>query len=88
MGQCCGCRRRGVSLGWLSFWGLVLLLVFSSSSNKQQGLPDGSSQQSEVSDQEATTPMSVSCTPSQEQDKAMERLLTEMEEQGRRLPKI
>lgn len=88
MSNCCRCGRRGISLGWLAFWGLVLFLVFATNSNKIQGLPDGSSQLSEVSDQQATAPMSVSCTPSKEQDKAMLRLLTEMEEEGRRLPKI
>ena len=88
MSNCCGCRRGGISLGWLAFWALVLLLVFSSNSNKQQNLINDSSQLAEVSDQRATQPMSVSCSPSLEQDKAMERLLTEMEEQGRRLPKI
>ena len=84
MSNCCGCRRGGIRLGWLAFWALVLLLVFSSNSNKQQNLINDSSQLAEVSDQ----PMSVSCTPSMEQDKTMQRLLTEMEEEGRRLPKI
>ena len=54
------------------------------STDKQLDLINDSNQLAEVSDQ----PMSVSCTPSQEQDRTMERLLTEMEEQGRRLPKI
>ena len=81
MSDCCRCRRQGISYGWMAFWCLVLLLVFASNSN-QQSAPVDPSQLAEVSDQ----PMSVSCTPSQEQDKAMERLLTEMEEQ--RLPKI
>lgn len=83
MSNCCGCRRKGISHGWMAFWALVLFLFFASNSN-QQSAPVDPSQLAEVSDQ----PMSVSCTPSQEQDKAMERLLTEMEEQGRRLPKI
>ena len=87
MSNCCGCRRRGISHGWMAFWALVLFLFFALNSN-QQSAPVDPSQLAEVSDQRATEPMSVSCTPSQEQDKAMERLLTEMEEQGRRLPKI
>ena len=87
MSNCCGCRRKGISYGWMAFWCLVLFLVFASNSN-QQSAPVDPSQLAEDSDQRATEPMSVSCTPSLEQDKAMERLLTEMEEQGRRLPKI
>lgn len=84
MSNCCGCRHLRNGLGWMAFWGLVLVLVISSNTNKQQNLIDDSSQLAEVSDQ----PMSASCTPSMEQDKAMQRLLTEMEEEGRRLPKI
>ena len=71
----------------MAFWCLVLFLVFAPNSN-QQSAPVDQSQLAEVSAQRAAEPMSVGCTPSQEQDKAMERLLTEMEEQGRRLPKI
>lgn len=84
MSKCCGCRPRRNSLGWMAFWGLVLFLVFSSNTDKQPDLINDSNQLAEVSDK----PMSVSCTPSMEQDKAMQRLLTEMEEEGRRLPKI
>ncbi len=87
MSDCCRCRRQGISYGWMAFWCLVLFLVFASNSN-QQSVPVNPSKLAEVSDQRAAEPMSASCTPSQEQDKAMERLLTEMEEQGRRLPKI
>jgi len=87
MSNCCGCRRRGTTYGWLAFWGLVLFLVVASNSN-HQGLTDDPSQLSEVSVRREAEPMSVSCTPSKEQDKGMERLLSEMEEQGRRLPKI
>lgn len=83
MCACSGCGWRGISYGWMAFWCLVLFLVFASNSN-QQSTPVDPSQLAEVSDQ----PMSVSCTPSMEQDKAMQRLLTEMEEEGRRLPKI
>ena len=89
MSNCCGCRRRSISFGWLAFWALVLFLVFISNSNKQQDLTDASSLLQEVSAaSNVTVPMSLSCTPSLEQDKAMERLFIEMEEQGRRLPKI
>ena len=87
MSNCCRCRRQGISHGWMAFWCLVLFLVFASNSN-QQSVPVNPSKLAEVSDQRAAEPMSASCTPSQEQDKAMERLLNEMEEQGRRLPKI
>ena len=87
MSNCCRCRRQGISYGWMAFWCLVLFLVFASNSN-QQSAPVDPSQLAEVSDQRAAEPMSVSCTPSKEQDKGMERLLSEMEEQGRRLPKI
>ena len=87
MSDCCRCRRQGISYGWMAFWCLVLFLVFASNS-KQQSAPVDPSQLVEVSDQRVAAPMSVSCTPSQEQDKAMQRLLGEMEEQGRRLPKI
>lgn len=87
MSNCYGCRRRGISHGWMAFWCLVLFLVFASNSN-QQSVPVNPSKLAEVSDQRAAEPMSASCTPSQEQDKAMERLLTEMEEQGHRLSNI
>ena len=87
MCACSGCGRRGISYGWLAFWCLVLFLVFASNSNQQSASVDAS-QFAELSDQRVAEQMSVSCTPSQEQDKAMERLLTEMEEQGRRLSNI
>ena len=87
MSDCCRCRRKGVSYGWMAFWCLVLFLVFAPNSNQQSASVDAS-QFAELSDQRVAEQMSVSCTPSQEQDKAMERLLTEMEEQGRRLSNI
>lgn len=83
MCKCSGSGRRGVSRGWLAFWGLALYLIFSQESSEKQ--PSELSQLSEVN---AAQAMSTSCLPSHEQDQAMQRMLNEMEEQGRRLPKI
>ena len=88
-----GCRRRGISYGWLSFWLLVLYLVFSTPNSAPQTSEMGEAlgQSSELCQSfavNAAKPMSTSRTPSYEEDQAMQRLLNEMEEQGRRLPKI
>lgn len=93
MSNCCGCRRRGISYGWLAFWVLVLYLIFSAPRTASQ-LPiteDPSGQLSDLCQSAGVNtgrPMSTSRTPSYEEDQAMQRLLSEMEEQGRRLPKI
>ena len=93
MSNCCACRRRGISYGWLAFWGLVLYLIFSMphSGGQPSITEDASANSSDLCQNAgsyAAKPMSTSRTPSDEEDRAMQRLLSEMEEQGRRLPKI
>lgn len=93
MSNCCGCRRQGISYGWLAFWLLVLYLIFSTPHKGGQSSvgEDASGQSSDLCQSAGTNaaiPMSKSRTPSYEEDQAMQRLLNEMEEQGRRLPKI
>lgn len=93
MSNCCGCRRRGVSTGWLAFWVLVLYVIFSAPHSAGQSpiAEDASSESSDLCKSHGVStskPMSTSRTPSYEEDQAMQRLLSEMEEQGRRLPKI
>ena len=93
MCACSGCGRRGISYGWLAFWLLMLYLVFSAPNSARPFLiaEDASGQPSgmcQSSGDNAAKPMSTSRTPSYEEDQAMQRLLSEMEEQGRRLPKI
>ena len=93
MCACSGCGRRGISYGWLAFWLLVFYLIFSAQNTTRLSaeMADGSAQSSELcqlSVANATKPMSTSRAPSYEEDQAMQRLLSEMEEQGRRLPKI
>ena len=93
MSNCCGCRQRGISYGWLAFWGLVLYLIFSTPHAVGQS-PLAEDAASELSDLcqsyggNVAKPMSTSRTPSYEEDQAIQRLFSEMEEQGRRLPKI
>ena len=93
MSNCCGCRRQGKSYGWLAFWALVLYLIFSAQHSVGQ-TPIAEGAASEPSDlcqshgSNVAKPMSTSRTPSYEEDRVMQRLLSEMEEQGRRLPKI
>lgn len=93
MCACSGCGRRGTSYGWLAFWVLVLYLIFSTPNTARPSseLGDGSGQPSELCQPSVVTaakPMSASRSPSYEEDQAMQRLLNEMEEQGRRLPRI
>lgn len=93
MSNCCGCRRRGIGTGWLAFWLLVLYLIFSAPHSVGQSpiAEDASSESSDVCQGRGANtakPMSTSRTPSYEEDQLMQRLLSEMEEQGRRLPKI
>ena len=83
MCKCSGSERRGTSMTWLAFWGLVLYLIFSQENSVRQG-----SEVSQLAEVNAAQAMSTSCSPSHEQDLSMQRLLSEMEEQGRRLPKI
>lgn len=70
-------------MGWLAFWGLALYLIFAQGDPVKQ-----SSELSQLPEANAAKSMSTSCTPSYEEDQAMQRMLSEMEEQGRRLPKI
>lgn len=93
MCACSGCGRRGISYGWLAFWGLVLFLIFSkpNSGGSSSVVEEASGRLSDMcqsSGDNAPKPMSTSRTPSYEEDQAMQRLLNEMEEQGRRLPTI
>ncbi len=83
MCKCSGSGRRGISMGWLAFWGLVLYLVFAQGDPVKQ-----SSEQSQLPEVNAAKAISTSCTPSYEEDQAMQRMLSEMEEEGRWLPKI
>jgi len=93
MCACSGCGRRGIGYGWLAFWLLVFYLIFSTPNSVRQlsAMGEESEPSSELCQPSAvnvTKPMSISRTPSYEEDQAMQRLLNEMEEQGRRLPKI
>lgn len=93
MSNCCGCRGRGIRYGWLAFWALVLYLIFSTPhSVGQSPIAEGAASESSDLCQShggnVAKPMSTSRTPSYEEDRVMQRLLIEMEEQGRRLPKI
>lgn len=93
MSNCCECRRRGISYRWSAFWGLVLYLFFSTPNSRWESAitQDKSGEASDlcqIPGASAAKPMSTSRTPSYEEDQAMQRLLSEMEEQGRRLPKI
>lgn len=83
MCKCSGSGRHGISMGWLAFWGLAFYLIFAQGNTVRQ-----SSELSLVPEANAAKAMSTSCTPSYEEDQVMQRILTEMEEQGRRLPKI
>lgn len=93
MCACSGCGRRGISYGWLAFWLLVFYLIFSTPNTARPSseMGGGSEQSSELcqpSVVNVTKPMSTSRIPYYEKDQAMQRLLNEMDEQGRRLPKI
>lgn len=93
MCTCSGCGRRGIRYGWLAFWGLVLCWILSTpnSAGSPSVVEKASGQLSDIcqsSGGNAAEPMSTSRTPSYEEDQAMQRLLSEMEEQGQRLPKI
>ena len=93
MCACSGCGRRGRSYGWLAFWLLVFYLIFSAPhsvgpSPIAEDAASGSSDLCQSHGGNVAKPMSTSRTPSYEEDQAMQRLLNEMEEQGRRLPKI
>lgn len=83
MCKCSGSGQRGISRGWLAFWGLLIYLIFSQENSARQV-----SEVSQLPEVNAAQAMSTSCLPSHEQDQAMQRMLNEMEEQGRRLPKI
>ncbi len=83
MCKCSGSGRRGISMGWLAFWGLVLYLIFAQENSVRQ-----SPELSQLPEANAAKAMSTSCSASHEEDQAMQRMLSEMEEQGRRLPKI
>lgn len=75
------------------FWVLVLYLIFSAqySVGQSHSDEDSSGQASDLCQSHVAStakPMSTSRTPSFEEDQVMQRLFSEMEEQGRRLPMI